>query len=362
MRNVNKYSIFISHASENRILAKKLQHFLENSLKKKPGIKLVFCTSDIKAIEGGADWYEEIIRALRTSSVCLSLITPESIYKPWVIFESGGAYATCQVKNKKLICILAKGVKPGDSNIPSIYTPLQPIDLSSPEGIKKLITELGKKLRTSKKCDDILVIKLAKAARYIERSWDGVKPTLVAEQAQASPFDARSALKIAKEHLIFVGQNLDWISKSDKCHQGIIEFLKKGKKKKRRVEILISDIRKKASVQAWSEINPQIKESGYTYEEHLRNAFRKFRKLISECNKARIKGLDVRVTSLVPLGFTVIDPNNSNGILTLQPVINYGNISGERPQFIIKKSLNTKVFDYYWRRIEMTFGNAKKLL
>ena len=112
MNAVGKLPIFISHASEDAALASSLQSLIEAALRRRPSERLVFRSTDVSAIEGGADWYEAIINALRQSRICLSLFTPTSVYKPWVIYESGGAYAIYRQKARKLIAVCAAGITP----------------------------------------------------------------------------------------------------------------------------------------------------------------------------------------------------------------------------------------------------------
>ena len=116
-----RFGIFLSHTSEDKELALQLKAFLENALK--PGIheRLVFCSSDVGDIEGGADWYPEIIAALRTSRLCLALLTPNSIHRPWILYESGGAYAVFQRSptSRRLIPVLARGLT--SSSVPAPF-------------------------------------------------------------------------------------------------------------------------------------------------------------------------------------------------------------------------------------------------
>lgn len=86
------YQIFISHASSDAHLATELNEALSECLEGLDPDADVFQSSSVSAIEFGRDWYDATIAALRASKLCLVLLTPRSIAKPWVMFEAGGAY------------------------------------------------------------------------------------------------------------------------------------------------------------------------------------------------------------------------------------------------------------------------------
>jgi hypothetical protein len=80
--------IFISHAVANRNIARSLAEALEAAredittfIASRPG--------DIRADE---DWCGGIERALQEADTYIILLTPESVLRPWVSFESGAAW------------------------------------------------------------------------------------------------------------------------------------------------------------------------------------------------------------------------------------------------------------------------------
>lgn len=83
MGNQLRTRIFISHASEDRILAKKIKQLFLNSLKKLKSDE-IFCSSDKKSIKMYAHPFQKITQALQSAKVVLALMTPNSIYRPWV--------------------------------------------------------------------------------------------------------------------------------------------------------------------------------------------------------------------------------------------------------------------------------------
>jgi hypothetical protein len=102
-----KYSIFISYSTENESLISKLVDFLKNSL----GLdkKDIFCTVDFRSITTGDKFHDKIFNSIRNSQICISVITPQSAYDPWVLCESGGAYTHYIEDEKRFRACLCTG-------------------------------------------------------------------------------------------------------------------------------------------------------------------------------------------------------------------------------------------------------------
>ncbi len=81
----NKYDIFISYACCDSSLAKEVQSEIE-----KRGMTSFMAEKDIPV---SSDWKRTIRDALRSSSRVLILLTPNSISRPWVLLETGAAWA-----------------------------------------------------------------------------------------------------------------------------------------------------------------------------------------------------------------------------------------------------------------------------
>jgi hypothetical protein len=130
-------TIFISHAVDDADLASSLQRVLEMAFD--PPVQ-IFRSSDAAAIEGGADWYATILNELARSDVCLALLTPNSIYaKPWLPYETGGAFALYREREAgqaRLVALRARGV--GPNIVPGPLQRLQSVDLSNEVALKKL--------------------------------------------------------------------------------------------------------------------------------------------------------------------------------------------------------------------------------
>lgn len=80
--------IFISHATANAALAAALADALETP---REGVT-TFLSSRPGDIRADEDWLRGIERALQQADAYIILLTPESILRPWVSFESGAAW------------------------------------------------------------------------------------------------------------------------------------------------------------------------------------------------------------------------------------------------------------------------------
>lgn len=81
----SKYDIFVSYASSDSALANELRADLE-----KHGFKVFMAEKDIPV---SSQWKHTIRDALRSSTRVMILLTPNSVGRPWVLLETGAAWA-----------------------------------------------------------------------------------------------------------------------------------------------------------------------------------------------------------------------------------------------------------------------------
>ncbi len=80
-----EFDVFISYAAGDSAIADELRNDLE-----KNGLKCFMAEKDIQA---ATEWQESIRAALVGSKRVLVLLTPRSINRPWVLMETGAAWA-----------------------------------------------------------------------------------------------------------------------------------------------------------------------------------------------------------------------------------------------------------------------------
>lgn len=79
------FDVFISYASQDAALATELRDDLQRH-----GLKCFMAEKDIAV---ASEWQETIRDALRGSKRVLILLTPRSLNRPWVLMETGAAWA-----------------------------------------------------------------------------------------------------------------------------------------------------------------------------------------------------------------------------------------------------------------------------
>ena len=95
------FDLFISYASSDGALVTELKDDLERQ-----GLKCFMAEKDIRV---ASEWQDTVREALRVSKQILILLTPRSLNRPWVLMETGAAWAL----GKPLIPALVQ-VSPSD--------------------------------------------------------------------------------------------------------------------------------------------------------------------------------------------------------------------------------------------------------
>ena len=83
--------VFISHDSRDADLAEAFDHLLTDA---SGGVTRTFRSSDQTGragIDYGEDWFSKITKVLTDASDVVALLTPNSVGRPWILFEAGFA-------------------------------------------------------------------------------------------------------------------------------------------------------------------------------------------------------------------------------------------------------------------------------
>jgi hypothetical protein len=83
--------IFISHDTRDAAIAEAFSALLKSV---SAGVLKSFRSSDKKGnqgIEFGVEWYPEIMKKLEVASDVVCLLTPNSVNRPWILYEAGVA-------------------------------------------------------------------------------------------------------------------------------------------------------------------------------------------------------------------------------------------------------------------------------
>lgn len=339
--------IFISHASEDRNLALQLKRLFRAVL----GLD-VFCTSDIRAVEGGRAWFDQIMTALRRARVCITVLTPTSIHRRWVIFESGGTFALAWGREAtlRMFPTTAGGLRGG--NLPGPFNMIQARDLQSASGVRQLCREVADVFGLSVSAPPRGVIpSISSEARKGLPHWTAVSEVLAGQRTDESPFSLDNLLANAEKRVFCAGQNLNYLARSSAIRRRLTNWVRGGAG--RSVELLICDPAEIGAIDAWTVV-------GQKYREDLNQSVRTFQRWKRHLKNAGDgKRVDIRVTKLVTTSLTVIDPSDDRGVMVLTPVVFGKPISGERPHFAVSRAANRAIFNHYWETYREVFHRAR---
>jgi hypothetical protein len=109
--------IFISHIHEEEKIAKATGRFLASQ-----GYD-AFLSSDDWQVFAGEEWLQRIKAELGSATIVLLLLSAESVQRPWVNFEAGGAWLTGKLIIPACFAGLTKG------RLPKPYSNLQALDI-----------------------------------------------------------------------------------------------------------------------------------------------------------------------------------------------------------------------------------------
>lgn len=130
-----KPKVFVSHISKEAALAEVLQKHIKRDFL---GLIDVFVSSDGASIDTGDDWLQSVKVNLKQAKAVVVLCSKESIGRPWVNFEVGGAW----LQGVPIIPVCHTDLKPEDLPLPLKL--LQAVDASQPAGLKRLYARLAK--------------------------------------------------------------------------------------------------------------------------------------------------------------------------------------------------------------------------
>jgi hypothetical protein len=130
----SRHGIFISHISEERAVALRLQRLFEEALS---SALPVFVSSDYKSVKSGEPWYAAILEGIRRSQVIISLLSPAALDRRWINFEAGVAFG----QESRVIPVAWRGLSKGDIGMPLAH--LEARDLHDDGDLKALLYDIA---------------------------------------------------------------------------------------------------------------------------------------------------------------------------------------------------------------------------
>ena len=164
-----KKIFFISHAIANANIAK----ILDEAVKSTSENVTTFIASRAGDIRVGKSYFDEIESALQKAHVYIIILTPESISRPWVNFESGVAWFFERRRNRKLIFVRINALATDDIPLPIQTKQISPLD--DAEHLAAIFKEMDLPLKNISHWAD----KFAdEASKYVttnnEPAWEGI--------------------------------------------------------------------------------------------------------------------------------------------------------------------------------------------
>ena len=129
--------LFVSFIHEEQDWAESVNFFLKNVL----GTSLdSFMSSDKNAILAGEDWMTRIFEELKEAKVLVSMLSLESVKRPWINFEAGAAW----MRDTKVIPVCFGGLE--IDRLPKPYSNLQAVDIETYDGGYYLVSSIAQYL------------------------------------------------------------------------------------------------------------------------------------------------------------------------------------------------------------------------
>jgi hypothetical protein len=205
--------IFVSHSHEDKELIPPIKKALQKVFAKSLDL---FATSRPDAIPKGSKWMDEIEKKLDHAKYVFVLITPRSVYRPWLWFELGYTWKQPVTKFSLVLGL-------DQSDLPRPIADLQSVPLADAEHLKELFVQMNEKLETKTGVED----QFGKASTALAKQMETLKSSL---PTPSSSGDFQVDLKIVLETLVKQGSltptALDVFTNYGLLPQAIIEALK----------------------------------------------------------------------------------------------------------------------------------------
>jgi hypothetical protein len=140
--------LFLSHSTRDRAIAEALKDLLEAVFGKRRVV--VEFSSDQQADGGippGSQWLPWITERITRAERTYVLLTPNSVNKPWILWESGAAAGVALATNKaNRVVPITFGIR--DADIPSPFLSAQRVlgDTDTANGITRLLQDINEAL------------------------------------------------------------------------------------------------------------------------------------------------------------------------------------------------------------------------
>ena len=349
--------IFVAHSEKDSDLVKKLMAAITSACQLDPTEVFVSSEGSIRPDE---TFPQAITEALRSSEAIVVVLTPNSIWAPWVHFEAGGAhFAQC----KSLFAVTAHGI--GEGSLPSNLRYYSVRNLSEKKEVRQLLDRLQEVLGVPRRKTPKAESDLVRCASGNDADWTFVRSTTLTNELGGSPFELHHLIQRAKTSVFIIGMNLWSLSvgpSSAKLRQKIFRFLRGDRN--RSVRILLQTKNNTEITEAWEKINPgfskDLDDATEVFLDWLKAA-QTSQTGKTTINTQRRRRLEIKVTDLVLVGFDIIDPQCKDGLMVIRHTLHRLPTSEVRPAFVLRGGKWDPVFNHYLSSWKKAFGTATRL-
>jgi len=377
---VPAYEVFVAYSGADEDLKDVVVSALAEHMKLKTRRAISSRIFAFRDAPSGEDWLERNTQAVAKARVSVVLLTPNSVYSPWVHYEIGANRAMglrtpwssgCgrSKTGPAMVVGLAKGLRSGDLplDLADFFKTFRSdfVELDSKAGAHKFLTSVAEILGNRISCKPSTLASIVRVAKGVG-GWGVTSRCAHATDISRSPFTFMTYIGASTtKHILDFGQNLNSLfgkeaAAAERRRILLKQLLKKGGPT---VEIIICDKDYLPFVQSWCEL------MGSSYEGHLANATQNLVKFWERyanlCGRAgKKRRMDVYAVKVMPSSFTFINPKQENGLLFVKP-----QIAGEpttRPIFCLAAAnrhdrATLGYYAGYLRQLLRTKGFAKKL-
>ncbi len=179
-----KRTIFVSHATGDRILATNVEKALRTVIGDRA---VVFSSSAMGAIQAGDDWLNQIERQLSVADALVVLLTPSSLERWWLWFEVGAVWPRWRQAACRIYPLCFSGVEPLD--LPSPLNRAQARHVVDEAEWRHFLTEIAEQFGVSP-----IRRKTSRDAFQLPKGWSNSAD--VAADLEHSPGSIRFAWKV----------------------------------------------------------------------------------------------------------------------------------------------------------------------
>lgn len=338
--------VFLSHSERDRDLASALSAAMATQLRIS---RQEIFQSSRWSIRSSQQVLKAITNAIRQADAVVVLLTPNSLWSPWVHFEAGGGHFS---SGKKFYVISARGI--GATATPSNLHPYSVKELGSRNSVrqflKDLVADLRRPARTRvPRVPTQQVDRVVKLAAKGSRGWNLVEPAMIARNVSESPFQLRKLVTQASKSIFLIGQNLWYPAKGRDAAKIKAELFRFLQRRGTTVRILLQEPDTDGA-RAWNCVQSD-------FAKDLTDSVATFRIWLADAKIAGLKRrFTIKTAKLVPLSFDVFDAELPSGCMVIRPVLQRAPQPYDRPAVALYGGIGNPVFRYYRDLLDTAFA------